>query len=556
MGTKRWILPTILAPVVLVVVVVIAWAVDTSSAGVARNVHLEGEDISRLSHTELASRVATLADRFGDVPVEIVAQPGRTGGPSRTYRTTAAELGLLVDQDRTVEAALEVGDDALFLLRPFSWVRSFVAERDAPLELQVSGDQVATTVRSLEGKDEVAPVEPQVIDADGRFSIRPGTPGTGLDPAKVAAALPAAVRARVGDGPVRVVLRRGTVPPRISDEAARAALSEAPALTGEPVQVQTSAGQRTVPVAALRSWLVVTKEGDGTAALGFDPAKVEATLRSLFSDIPGAPVDAHFTVTDGTPVVVPDLIGKVCCGEGATAALLTARRAGDDTVHLELVDAAPRFTAAAARRLGIVEEVGQPTLFGPTTMHKCCESRVQNIHRIADLVRGHVILPGQTFSINDFIGPRTRAKGFTDGGAILDGELGTSVGGGISQFATTFFNASLYAGLDFSEYQSHSLYISRYPKGHDATLSYPHPDLKVRNTTPYGILIWPTYTGTSITVHLYSTHHVDVQLGEPTASASGRCTRWTTPRTRTYLDGHVTRDSVSARYRPAEGVDC
>jgi vancomycin resistance protein YoaR len=309
-------------------------------------------------------------------------------------------------------------------------------------------------------------------------------------------------------------------------------------------------------VADLRGWLAVEKTKDGTVALAFDPTKVAATLRGLFADVAGAPEDAHFTVEGGKPVVVPEQVGTVCCTDGATATLLQALRSGTRTVHLDLRQSAPTFTAADAAKLGIVEEVGQPTQFGPTTPHKCCESRVQNIHRIADLIRGHVIRPGETFSINDFIGPRTRAKGFTDGGAILDGEIGTSVGGGISQFATTLFNASLYAGLDFGEYQSHSLYISRYPKGHDATLSFPHPDLKVRNTTPYGVLIWPTYTGTSLTVHLYSTHFVDVQLGNPTSAPSGKCTRWTTPRTRTYLDGHVTHDSVYARYRPAEGVDC
>src|SRR5690606_17376740 len=214
-------------------------------------------------------------------------------------------------------------------------------------------------------------------------------------------------------------------------------------------------------------------------------------------------------------------------------------------------DAAPTFTAAEAAKLGIVEEVGRPDEFGPTTMHACCESRVQNIHRIADPIRGVVIKPGETVSVNDHVGRRTRAKGFTDGGAIVGGRFTTGVGGGISQFATTFFNAALFAGLDFGEYQSHSIYISRYPRGREATLSFPHPDLQIKNTTPYGVLIWPTYTDTSITVHLYSTKHFSsVTVGEPTPSAAGNCTRWTTPRHRVYLDGRTKDDTVFARYRP------
>ena len=81
--------------------------------------------------------------------------------------------------------------------------------------------------------------------------------------------------------------------------------------------------------------------------------------------------------------------------------------------------------------------------------------------------------------------------------AIENGVLVDTVGGGISQFATTTFNAAFFGGLDLVEYQSHSIYISRYPYGREATLSFPKPDLVIGNNTPYGVLIWPTYTGTS-----------------------------------------------------------
>jgi vancomycin resistance protein YoaR len=217
----------------------------------------------------------------------------------------------------------------------------------------------------------------------------------------------------------------------------------------------------------------------------------------------------------------------------------------------------PALTTEGARALGITEEIGSPGAFGPTTEHACCESRVTNIHRIADILRGAVIMPGETFSVNAFVGERTRDKGFVPGGAIVNGVVGSQIGGGVSQFATTFFNAALYAGLEFGEYQSHSLYISRYPRGHEATISWEHPDLQIKNPTPYAVLIWPTYTETSITVHLYSTrHYSEVTVGEPTSSPSGRCTRWVTPRTRVAPDGSVLRDSVSARYRPGEGISC
>jgi vancomycin resistance protein YoaR len=192
-----------------------------------------------------------------------------------------------------------------------------------------------------------------------------------------------------------------------------------------------------------------------------------------------------------------------------------------------------------------------------TTYHAAGESRVTNIHRIADLLRGTLIEPHGTFSVNRTIGPRTRAKGFVEAGVIEQGSFTTSVGGGISQFATTLFNAAFFGGLDFVEYQSHSIYISRYPYGREATLSYPAPDLELSNPTDHGVLIWPTYTGSSITVTLWSTPTVTVEQTGQSEEAAGNCTRVNTERTRTSLaSGQRRVDTVHATYRPGEGVDC
>jgi len=78
-----------------------------------------------------------------------------------------------------------------------------------------------------------------------------------------------------------------------------------------------------------------------------------------------------------------------------------------------------------------------------------------------------------------------------------------SLGGGISQFTTTLFNAVFYGGYDVVERMPHSFYFQRYPMGLDATISYPKPDLVFRNDTQAGMLIKAEYTETSITVKIY-----------------------------------------------------
>jgi vancomycin resistance protein YoaR len=199
-----------------------------------------------------------------------------------------------------------------------------------------------------------------------------------------------------------------------------------------------------------------------------------------------------------------------------------------------------------------VGEVGP----GFTTFHAAGESRVTNIHRIADIVRGTIVPPGATFSVNDRVGRRTTANGFVEAGAIRDGEHVSEVGGGVSQFATTLFNAAYFAGLDIEEYQAHSEYFSRYPRGREATMGFPAPDLAFRNDTPYGIMIWTSYTGSSLTVTLYSTPYATAEQTGISESRSGNCTVVTTTRTIHFPDKPDETDTFRATYRPGPGQFC
>jgi vancomycin resistance protein YoaR len=175
---------------------------------------------------------------------------------------------------------------------------------------------------------------------------------------------------------------------------------------------------------------------------------------------------------------------------------------------------------------------------------------------MADIVRGTVIPPGGTFSINDVVGQRTAEKGFVLAGAIAEGEHVDEIGGGVSQFATTTFNAAYFAGMDITAYQAHSEWFSRYPRGREATMGFPNPDLAFKNTTPYGILIWTSYTDTSLTVTFYSTPWVTAEQTGISESPNGACTNVTTTRTRTYPDGTTKQDQFRATYRPGPGQFC
>ena len=149
-----------------------------------------------------------------------------------------------------------------------------------------------------------------------------------------------------------------------------------------------------------------------------------------------------------------------------------------------------------------------------TTHHPCCHARVTNIHLFADAVDGAVVPPGEAFSLNDHVGQRTRSKGFLGAGTLINGTLVSTVGGGVSQFATTFYNAVFWGGYQDVEHKPHSSYFSRYPEGIEATINWPYLDLVFRNDTSRNVIIKTEYTDTSLTVKFFGDNDGRFVVGE------------------------------------------
>jgi vancomycin resistance protein YoaR len=547
------------------VAVIAAWAIDARvhRHEVLPNASLAGNRVRGMSPEALTATVHEVAQRLEGATVEVRS-------PDGTFTATVPELGLEVDEEGTVAAALRAGRTGGAPGRLFRWARSFVDPVEIPVS--VTFDQRALDhVVAERDPGRTPPAEPFLALQDGRLMGRPGRPGHGLRPADVAAAIQ---RADVSESPIVVSVRPRSLPPRFAEEEAQALAATAERLAGGGLVVAAGSQTAAVPAEVVRLWVQIVPTEDGLR-LGLKPdADVAGNLADLLAQGGVRPVDASFTVSDGQVSIVPPRPGTACCAPEAVGIIDAALAADVDgsvgPLDLPLRSVPARRDEEAARRLGIVEVVGSFT-----TPHAGGEPRVDNIHRMADLLRGTVIEPGGTFSINGIVGPRTREKGFVEAPIIgADYLFESDVGGGVSQFATTMFNAAFFAGLDITEYSMHGLYISRYPYGREATLSFPGPDLKVRNSTPYGVLVWPTYTGTSITVTLYSTKTVEgSQTGQRTearpvarvpdeledehAASPFTCTAVTTERTRSYLaDGRTVVDRFFALYSPREGVVC
>ncbi len=533
---RRWpkrVLWILAVPVSVVVVIVVAWLVDSALSGdtVARNTELAGVAVGGMDADQLGSATEDLAAQLPDTAVNIDA-----GDLQLT--STAGDLGVEIDVDATTSQVLDASSTKPLWQQPFEWVGSFFTPRSAPVELTVDQATMGPAIEGLEGDERKAPTEPSIVVADGQATLSPGVDGIELDSAEVAAALPESLD-DVGT-PIEVTVDRTVVPPKFSDDEATPLVAQANEMAQRSTKVV--AGQQTFELegSAIIDGVVLDTSGEAPKLTVSDTVIGQAVVaqQTSFTN----PTGVTFTQGNGGLVPVAGHDAEICCGEGAVGAIVDALIAGSPEVQV------PTRTMTAAEGVEWASTLGVNQVVSEfTTNHPCCQGRVNNIHTIADRVRGTLIAPGGTFSVNDLTGRRTTEKGYVPAPAIVDGKHVPDVGGGVSQFATTTFNAAFFAGLPIPQYKMHSEYISRYPYGREATLFYDTVDLKIHNDTPYGIVIWPTYTGTSITVQLWSTPYAHGEMTNQ--SQTSGCGSVTTQRTITYPDGSTKKDDFRANYR-------
>lgn len=510
---------------------------------VAGNVSYVGERLDGMPSIEVEALVQSRA-------AELETQNLVISTPSGEITYPLIDVGFEYDVDVVVDSILETRHRGGLLDQLTAWLATTVDPviiRDR-FHLDTSeAERILTGEDRLEFSD---PVEPSFhLTDDGFLELVPGADGTAADIGHLLSQLDEIDPIR---DELRITTRPVPVPPAVTDEAATAAIDAINEATRNGVRLLVFGESASMSPAALREH-VVSRIIDGELELRFNIASLQEEIEGLFPGPVGEPVNPTFEVdgeivsvaSEGTPPPIccsPTSARKIANAvlQGADGPFSMAARSQDDPEVLAWYDGSL-----------ITERVSSFT-----TPHNCCESRVTNIQRMADIVRGYYLVPGEVLSLNDYVGPRTREKGFVPAGAIRGGHLTPEVGGGVSQFATTIFNAAYFAGLDFLEYQAHSQYFSRYPYGREATISNPAPDLVIENTTEYPVLIWTSYTSRSITVSMYSTKNVEAEQIATRSSRRNLCTYVETDRLRTYSDGREVVDTFTAFYRPGDGLDC
>ncbi|WP_157728840.1 VanW family protein [Actinopolymorpha singaporensis] len=491
----------VLATVGVLVVLLGGYALLAITLGgsVPRGTSVGGVDVSGLSRDEAVQRLRDrLAPRAED--------SFRVGVRGRTYSLEPAEAGLGLDLPATVDAVYVPRS-----LNPVEVSKALGGGGDVAPVLTVDHAKLDAAVAGLAKEVRKAGSPGGITFTGGTAKAADPVVGYRLDTAASADRIEQEFLRTTAPIDLPVTEQK----PKVGQAEVRRAMREfaTPAMSG-PVKVRVNDKSFDVSPAEVGAALTMVPDKSGRLAPRLDVAAFERKVADRLRVLQIEPKDASVRMFAGRPTVVPSTQGQTVPPANLARAVVAALpKSGAErvaTVRTKATDA--KFTTKDAQNLGVKQVVGQFTTYYPHAAY-----RNTNIGRAGELINNRLIKPGETFSLNGILGERTEANGFAKGFVIVGGRLREELGGGVSQVATTTYNAAFFAGMEDVEHRPHAFYIDRYPVGREATVYWGYLDLKWRNNTPYGVLVQavnqqssPGKKG-SITVRLWSTKYWTVK---------------------------------------------
>ena len=563
-----------LAGIIGVGLLVLVWG----GAAVATTQHIfagstvSGVDVGDMSPDE-ARRV--VADQIGAE----LAQPAVLSVDEFTDTLVPADSGVAVDAAASIDRLTGPTINPVTLIKRLSGT-------DVHAVTTVDSGELTNALNARLGTLATGTAD-AVVTLDGTTPVvTPGADGTGMD-------VDASVKALSAGWPLgqeTIDLVGGTARPAITDDDAKAfvdsvltpLLSDSLTVTAAGTSVEKTAASRQVVLSPdqIADLTVISTEGGELSAV-LDSQRLHDTIIDAMGAIETAPTNAGWTIdgsAEGAAGAKPQYVAP-SPGEGIDT----------DALNQQLVDAGTTGTTSDGRTVALTMITTQPEITTPekdwgitevtgefSTPFSSEPGRDQNLIRGAEQMNGQIVMPGETFSVEQALGPVDYEHGFTDAGVISNGQHVDALGGGLSQIGTTMFNVGFEAGMDDIEHHPHSYYFDRYPAGREATLWTGQKDVKFANSTPYAALIQAWVADGEVHTRIWSTHYYDVSITSSerynyrpvqtiTRPAGAGCQAYsggnpgfdiTVTRTRTAPDKAVPDDVLTTTYDADNNIAC
>jgi vancomycin resistance protein YoaR len=481
---------------------VLAYVAGWAATGTRMPAHAEIGGVAVGGMTPAAAETTlrkTLEPRLGDEVVLVYRK--------QRFRLDPKDLGLKPDFKESVKS----GGGARSW-DPRDMVAMLGGKREVGLVVQADDRRLNQAVADIAKDVNTKAVEPLITFQKGKPVAHEPVPGRAVQKAATARAITRSYL--VATRPTRVPTSR--IDPAVDQAGLDRAMTEigVPAVQA-PIALHVAEKTYELPVSAYAPALVVRVEGEEMKP-HLDAKTLGKGLAASDLGIGQRAVDARFDIVGDKIKLIPSKAGiGMRPAEMARRLMPVLTASGHDRlVSIDADVVQPEFTTADAERLGIKEKMGEFTTYFPYA-----EYRNVNQGRAAELIDGTLLKPGDIFSLNTVVGQRTKANGFVDGFVIKGGVFREELGGGVSQVATTAYNAGFFAGLADVEHHPHQLYIDRYPVGREATVYYGNLDMRFRNDTKNGVLVkasvkpsTPASQG-AMHVELWGTKVWDIEAG-------------------------------------------
>lgn len=226
-----------------------------------------------------------------------------------------------------------------------------------------------------------------------------------------------------------------------------------------------------------------------------DVAAPEIDFGEFCSQYLRGAADATYTEKDGGYVFTPEVRG-ISFDKAEAKKIIEENRANSKPYEIPAVITEPKVTVAQLEDMFVSKSISEYS----TSYASSDANRASNVALAASKINGKVLNPGERFSFNGVVGPRTAATGFKiahvyEGDRVVDG-----MGGGICQVSSTLYNAVVLADLKIISRKNHSMPVGYVPLGRDATVSYGTIDFVFENNKPHPIKISAVTNNRRLTV--------------------------------------------------------
>ena len=237
-------------------------------------------------------------------------------------------------------------------------------------------------------------------------------------------------------------------------------------------------------------------------SLGFsyDEEKLKAYEEKLQTDVTQSAKDATISIEKGNISVKSGTEGRTINLDTLEQKLKESINGDINSTNKVTVDL--EITKPRVTKEDLSKIKGVMGTFS-TSYATSAAGRSNNIEIATGVINGTVVMPGETFSFNDIVGPRTIERGYQEAGTYVGSKVEPGIGGGICQVSTTLYRAAMKANLRSVERTNHSMVVGYAEPGLDATVSYGYLDYKFKNTYDFPIYIQGSTVGKVVTYNIY-----------------------------------------------------